>query len=487
MVESTLRAPEVAVEHVAAEKDVGEEKVSSTAERAAKITERFASLSEEIRTRKRQGAPIEDLVQQLRDVKAQHFKLTRRRRGEARGLDVRIERTKAAKIHRQAEQCYPPSIKSLPRDPQDSTFVLAFDVDSEVATAVDFFKMYGFVVFKDVLSSEECADTRQEIFEYLATEHPGFSKGDARTHDKLSSVTYGLPAKQAMFTRHVLRNRQHPKVIAALRAVLGSDDILVSHDRWCTYRPTHEHADWKTRGNLHLDVHPWGYVDGSTAVEGLQYVDDVDFITELNAVVRATGPHVQGVLNLLDNRSDDGGTQLVPKFHHCFEQWQRSLGPEDMHRDVHAPGWVVARQQGGGSYKFSDSNAIHARSHRIPLRAGSFLLWNQELVHGSQPNNASPSWRVAQFIKAFRTAGVSSQRLQRRACAVEKRIREAGLWEEVGSDVVASKAWACVVLCVCRAILSHRFLREQVTPAGARVFGLQRVQCSSDDTSSTET
>jgi hypothetical protein len=32
-----------------------------------------------------------------------------------------------------------------------------------------------------------------------------------------------------------------------------------------------------------------------------------------------SGPHVQGVLNLRDNRESDGGTQLVPGFHRGFE------------------------------------------------------------------------------------------------------------------------------------------------------------------------
>ena len=63
--------------------------------------------------------------------------------------------------------------------------------------------------------------------------------------------------------------------------------------------------------------------------------------------------------------------------------------------------WVVRRRQGGGSFKFSPADPIHARARRIPMRAGSLLVWNQEVVHGSQPN-ASENWRLAQFIKAFK-------------------------------------------------------------------------------------
>jgi hypothetical protein len=55
------------------------------------------------------------------------------------------------------------------------------------------------------------------------------------------------------------------------------------------YRPTAAHPEWKTRANLHLDVQPWGYVAGETHVEKLEYSELVDFITEVNSVVKATG------------------------------------------------------------------------------------------------------------------------------------------------------------------------------------------------------
>lgn len=61
-------------------------------------------------------------------------------------------------------------------------------------------------------------------------------------------------------------------------------------------------------------LRPWGCVGGESNIEELQYNDLVDFVTEINAANRSTGPHMQGVLNLLDNRDADGGTQLVPGF-----------------------------------------------------------------------------------------------------------------------------------------------------------------------------
>lgn len=62
------------------------------------------------------------------------------------------------------------------------------------------------------------------------------------------------------------------------------------------------------------------------------------------------------------------------------------------------------------------------------MRAGSFVLWNQELVHGSRPNTSN-QWRVAQFIKAFPSTAISDERAAHRRTAVARGIAEAGTAE----------------------------------------------------------
>ena len=59
---------------------------------------------------------------------------------------------------------------------------------------------------------------------------------------------------------------------------------------------------------------------------------------------------------------------------------------------------MLRRPEGGGSFKFSALDAIHTRSRRVPLRAGSLLLWNQCTVHGTRPND-SDHFRFAQFVR----------------------------------------------------------------------------------------
>jgi hypothetical protein len=238
---------------------------------------------------------------------------------------------------------YPPP--DLPPVDADG-FVLAFDAPSIApgvepsnaraedvrmdADAIAHWRRYGFVVFRDVLTREECAATRDEIWDYLEATHrhrgAALSRDDANTWHALSSDTYGLAPEPSVFTPRCVMNRQNPKVIACLAAALSSfpdgdagdgggddadaarvsvspRDVIVSQDRWCLYRPTRglslrrrpsadddvengrettvtttelvDKPEWKTRGNLHLDLNPFTYGDDALNARALDDDDDV--------------------------------------------------------------------------------------------------------------------------------------------------------------------------------------------------------------------
>ena len=105
------------------------------------------------------------------------------------------------------------------------------------------------------------------------------------------------------------------------------NSVVVSQDRWCLYPPSLGRADRKTLNpGAHLDICPWAYlprpdrrVGADTDANTLQYTESswsFDFRAEINAVRgERGGPHCQGVLNLIDNFDEDGGTALVPGFH----------------------------------------------------------------------------------------------------------------------------------------------------------------------------
>ena len=390
---------------------------------APDITQRFNALAKQISTLRAAGAPKESIatvVEELVAVKKAHRRKTwKPRKGKGKGKG-----TGTAGAPKPAWEAYPDPV-AVPMCREDPDFVQAFAPGDPLA--LEFFATFGFVVFEKVLSAAECDATRGEVWEQLAANHPGFDPADEATWDLLSSKTYGLPPTQAIFTPQLLANRQNSNIVRAFRQLLGCEGVLVSQDRWCAYRPAKARPEWRTRGNLHLDVQPWGYVAGHTQVEDLAYDGLVDFITETNSVIRQSGPHVQGVLNLADNRDEDGGTHLVPGFHRRFDAWLGKLGGiEDNTAEGGDNNWVVRRRQGGGSFKFCPSDPIQTRARRVPMREGSLLVWNQEVVHGSVPNG-STAWRLAQFVKAFPSAPVGKERAQRRAAAVRAHIDRAGL------------------------------------------------------------
>jgi hypothetical protein len=79
------------------------------------------------------------------------------------------------------------------------------------------------------------------------------------------------------------------------------------------------------------------------------------------------------VLALTDSRSreshgdgnEDGGTVLVPKFHHSFDSWCKALGPVEGHRNSSPDrNFINEREGGGASYKFSDGDPIYELARR---------------------------------------------------------------------------------------------------------------------------
>ena len=398
------------------------------------------------------------------------------------------------------------------------------DATSATRADLDFFARYGFVVYRDVLTAAECAATRDEIFAELerlygaaetmpveddaavkgtaeakgtADERArstsdrddrddrsptgpfrqsgtrpkpkplGFKRDDFRTYASLPIETYGLAPDPAVFTPRCVANRQKHTVAACLARVLDIHDprenLLVSHDRWCVFRPTRgvpggvgDRPDWKTRANLHLDLNPWTYGSAEAAetearaasransgddgaanapkegvAETLSFATLRDFSRETNCVEARTGPHCQGVLVLAENKAEDGGLRVVPGFHSVFDTWVREglRGGPRAYADAHDD-WrfsrLVARAGGAGSFKFGDDDLeIQRRAIRVAAREGSYVLWDQRVAHGTAPNDSSRA-RIAQFVKGFRKSGVSAGRARRRSERVRLEIQRAG-------------------------------------------------------------
>jgi len=293
-----------------------------------------------------------------------------------------------------------------PRDEDDERYAKSFSLD-QVNEINEFWEKFGVVVIRDILTEKESNDSISEIYQILEkdSDHK-FDHEDLSTWDNWPTdgmPKYGQPSRPPIFTPHILANRQNPKLFQAFSMIMGSQNLLVRHDRACLFRPTKnvtypdgtvcDAPQWKTTNNVHLDINPylWMADDKSDSIERwkrLTYHDRINhFITE-NNIGHKSAMHVQGVLNFADNFDEDGGFICVPGFVHQFETWYEAAKQR------------LSSVKTSASISFSPGHWINKHAKRFPMRAGSLVIWDSRTPHGSAANNSSRI-RSAQFLKMF--------------------------------------------------------------------------------------
>eukprot|EP01039_Chlorochromonas_danica_P008248 gene8248-9096_t len=331
-----------------------------------------------------------------------------------------------------------PLLSELPGG-SDEGYAFAFSPKEEnLPDVVRFFQEYGYVVIRDLYDAEDCRETRDAMWEVLEQENPGMSRSDARTWNRLKAKgQYGLSIRGPSFHRTFLRNRQHPmlaKILSQLCEAQDEKDVIVSQDRFTVYRATQSddpevQAATFTTGepNLHLDLNPWWHgenpkevIDG---IDTLTYQDSQDYIRENNLVVGALGRHVQCVLNFEDNLAEDGGTLVVPYFHEYMSQW----AAEHLSLRKQLP-WV--------SLPKDVERDLLPYAHRVPMRQGSVLFWDQRMIHGTSPNR-SKRCRMAMYLKAGPRSLTYPCKVQEDKIEANQRLvrRAQGILREVQGDV----------------------------------------------------
>ncbi|CAF3309430.1 unnamed protein product [Rotaria socialis] len=313
--------------------------------------------------------------------------------------------------------------------PTDSDgFVKSFTLSSyncsEANEARAFFQEYGFIVISNVFTPEQCNDTISDIWNVIESLVTQSVRNDEqlwtqtcvlfyffyltynfrlpyylRLWSKTGILDEGIVGWESLWTRQILFNRQTPALHTAFSSVLGTENLLVSHDRYGMLRPAKKHPERSTTTNLHLDMNPWLYIDeedNSKQLEvlgELNYDSDDDWTTENNepGCSKVGELHVQGLVNLADNLEEDGGFWLVAGFHKYLPQWAAD------HRDLrnfygHYDHFIMI----GREY----IPELYDAARHISSRAGSAILWDQRTMHGSRANcSARP--RYAQFCKMF--------------------------------------------------------------------------------------
>ena len=258
----------------------------------------------------------------------------------------------------------------------------------------------------------------------------GFDLSDVATYGQTPIVNnFGLYAKKPIFSAQFLKNRENERLHKAFSILYGDDQLLVNHDRCAFYRPTKgisfetqsvDKPEWKTNyvyPGLHLDFHPSSYVKYDEMVkkrENFNYSATDDFVAENNLYCRADGLQIQGIINLLDNREEDGGYQCVPGFCHQYETWSNEKK-------------TLRDQYVEGVYHFSKADKIDMKyvsdPIRIPVPKGTVILWSQLMAHGTKPNNSNRPCCI-QFIKMFPKKIFSKERLKCRSSALKKIFKQ---------------------------------------------------------------
>lgn len=193
------------------------------------------------------------------------------------------------------------------------------------------------------------------------------------------------------------------------------NDLIISHDRFLLYRNTEVQTNesensvavtWKTKRNIHLDMDPWDYyIDKNTTnrLNDLKFHELQNFIQENNSVTEAMGLSVQGILNVSENLESDGGTLVVPGFHKFHKKYF----------DVNSIGAIVQKDK---RFSVPEFDPLQKLAQRVPMKAGSLLVWDQRVIHGANPNK-SKNCRFGIPVRCFRRAVLekSEERLEIRA------------------------------------------------------------------------
>eukprot|EP00961_Rhodomonas_salina_P112621 1515101-Rhodomonas_salina.1 len=304
----------------------------------------------------------------------------------------------------------------------------------DVAGILQCFEQYGAVGVTGVFTPEECkALIRDGIDPFLPE---GCMVDDPSTHHLADSGVfnrYGVIGKEPLFSRALLKARLHPRVVAAFQAVYGDIPLIACHDRAAWMRPAEDNPSFAVHSDypgLHLDISPTSYFGNGThraATDkflcGLDYSKLGDFTGENNCKHASQGRCAQAVLNLIDNAEEDGGFQFLPGAHgESLQAWVESQQRGN-------PNW--SPPEPNGRYFFSrnkgDSMLIsqHGGAVRLPSPAGTLIIFDAALPHGTKPNASNRS-RLILFLRYMTPPHLPAQAWKQRNAALKRIAREVG-------------------------------------------------------------
>lgn len=258
-----------------------------------------------------------------------------------------------------------------------------------------------------------------------------FDITDINTYDHAPLIgRHGLYSRMPIFSQQLIDNRNNPNIIKAFEIIYGHNKIVPSHDRVGFMRPTRSknrapRPEWENAfyyPGLHIDLDLVGYYSEHDRIirqlNEFTYDDPRDFIRENNIRTNAMGTQAQGVLNIFSNRHEDGGFHCIPGAHLKLDNWW-SLRQESVYDNPT-----------GGLYTFDINNPVdkilvQEPAQRVPCAAGSLILFDCKMPHGTFPNKSDRP-RLAQFIRMVSTEIFDKKTMSNRNKALKKQMKLCG-------------------------------------------------------------
>lgn len=284
-----------------------------------------------------------------------------------------------------------------------------FDINnSSPQEILSFYDDNGVVIITGILNRNEIDETIKDIENIIKLNSSDeFSFNDKKTYHLADSYlnNYGVLGKEPLFTKTLLHNRLHKNVQKAYSIVYNCEieELTACHDRVAWMRPTLDECGnydstydtpYEYPG-LHLDVDPNGYFTKGyeTTVRdflnSITYKSKGDYVRENNAKHVTMGKRLQGVINLFDNDYYDGGFHCFLGGHNMLKDWYEQV------KDI------LPEPEPNGKYIFKASSrhdSVFFDTERAPCPAGSIIIFDATLPHGTQPNRSSKN-RMIQFLR----------------------------------------------------------------------------------------
>lgn len=294
---------------------------------------------------------------------------------------------------------------------EEDGYMKSFAVN-EVEEYKAFFEKYGFVVIDDILSSNDCEKSCEEVWSFLQHHDESIDKSNPSTWSeqhwpknicrnggfmgkfpywkRLTNLNETFTSKQPQ----AWKNRENPDVYQAFAEILSTPKLWTSVDRYGVMRPQttselKEKENWSTKKEwLHWDLSPFHF---GTSAAGFAPKKNVDF----QALAQDYGHlRVQGLITLTDCPSGNGGFHCVPGFQNHFFQWRNeNINDYGSQPDIKKRNFI----------EVPDNDEMRQHICQVPMRKGSLLIWNSMLPHGNFPNQSDQAFRMVQYIKMIPT------------------------------------------------------------------------------------